>query len=65
MTKKPPYLFEMEGLKRCSVCKRPFPQDAHINKAFAEHVLKAHLPGQTSEGVNQATARIARETTEK
>jgi hypothetical protein len=64
MTKKPPYLFEMEGIKRCSVCKRPFLQDAHINKAFAEHVLKAHQPGQTSEDFSQAAFRV-KEATEK
>jgi hypothetical protein len=33
--------------------------------AFAEHLLKAHMPGQKTEDVNQAAARIVREATEK
>ena len=32
--------------------------------AFAEHLAKAHKPGQTSEDANQAAARIVREATE-
>jgi hypothetical protein len=36
-----------------------------MSVAFAEHLLKAHKPGQTSEDVNQAAARVVRETTEK
>jgi hypothetical protein len=64
--KLPPHLIDDRGVKRCSVCKMPFLPDAQpsLSKAFAEHVIKAHRPGQTSEDVNPAAARIVRETTE-
>jgi hypothetical protein len=32
--------------------------------AFAEHLLKTHMPGQKSEDVNQSAARLVREPTE-
>lgn len=53
-------------LKRCSICGYPFQPDVKpsMSVAFAEHLLKAHQPGQTTEDVNQAAARIVRETTE-
>src|ERR1019366_5243442 len=53
-------------LKRCSICGYPFPPDAEpsVDRAFKDHLLKAHKPGQTTEDVNQAAARIVRETTE-
>jgi len=35
-----------------------------MSVAFAEHLTKAHKPGQTSEDANQAAARIVKETTE-
>ena len=56
----PAHLFDDHGVKRCSVCKMPFPPDVKpsMSVAFAQHVLKAHQPGQTSEDVNQAAARI-------
>jgi hypothetical protein len=43
----------------------PFPSDIEpsLTKAFTEHVISNHRPGQTSEEVNQAAARIVRETT--
>ena len=67
-TKLPPHLMtdRSNNVKRCSVCGHPFESDAQpsVSKAFAEHVLKAHRPGQTSEDVNQAAARIVGETTE-
>jgi hypothetical protein len=65
--KLPPRLIADGDVKRCSVCGYPFPADvmASIDTAFAEHLRKAHKPGQTSEDVNQAAARIVRETTEK
>lgn len=54
------------GTGRCSICKMPFVHDINptMSEAFAEHVRKAHRPGQTTEDVNQAAARIVRETTE-
>ena len=54
-------------LKRCSVCGYPFPPDAQptVDRAFRDHLIKAaHQPGQTTEDVNQAAARIVREATE-
>ena len=64
-TKLPPHLIDYQGAKRCSICKMPFPSDIEpsLTKAFAEHVISNHRPGQTSEEVNQAAARIVRETT--
>jgi rubrerythrin len=61
-----PHLIADGNLKRCSVCGYPFEADVKpsMSCAFAEHVLKTHQPGQTSEDVNQAAARIASETTE-
>jgi len=45
----------------------PFPPDAPPSQeeAFAEHVRRAHRPGQTSEDVNQAAFRIVREAAER
>jgi len=64
-TKLPPHLIDYRGAKRCSICKMPFPPDSNptINLAFAEHVVEAHRPGQTTEDVSQAAARIVHETT--
>jgi hypothetical protein len=38
----------------------PFPSDAQpaLYKAFAEHVKTNHRPGQTTEDINEAAARI-------
>jgi hypothetical protein len=57
----------MDGVKRCSICKRPFLPDVKPSPsvAFAEHVLKAHQPSQTYEDLSQAAARIVREMTDK
>lgn len=64
--KLPPHLIDYQGARRCSICKMPFPPDAppSQDEAFAEHVLRAHRPGQTSEDVNQSAARIVQETTD-
>ena len=61
----PPHLIADGNIKRCSVCGYPFPADIHpsMSVAFADHLSKAHKPGQTREDVNQAAARIVRETT--
>ena len=61
----PPHLFADGDLKRCSVCGHPFDSDVKpsVSVALADHVLKDHKPGQTTEDVNQATARIVREAT--
>ena len=62
-----PHLISDGRLKRCSVCKHPFFLDGvhSIESVFAQHVSAHHNSGQTSEDVNQAAARIVRETTEK
>ena len=62
-----PSLIPDGNLKRCSVCGYPFAADVHpsMSVAFAEHLLKAHQPGQTSEDVSQAATRIVREATKK
>jgi hypothetical protein len=59
----PPHLVADGNLKRCSVCGYPFPADIRpsMSVAFAEHLLKAHKSGQSTEDVNQAAARIVRE----
>ena len=64
-TKMPPHLIADGRLQRCSVCKQPFFPNAQptVEAAFAKHVLAHHQPGQTSEDVNQAAARIVREAT--
>ncbi len=61
-----PHLIADGNLQRCSVCGFPFDSDEKpsMSVAFAEHLSKAHKPGQTNEDVNQAAARIVRETTE-
>ncbi len=65
--KLPPHLISYQGARRCSICKMPFAPDVKpsVDEVFAEHVIKAHRPGQTTEDVNQAAARIVRETTER
>jgi len=62
-----PHLVADGNWQRCSVCGYPFEPDVHpsMTVAFAEHLRKAHQPGQTSEDVNQAAARIVGESTEK
>src|ERR1039458_3670197 len=62
-----PHLIADGDVKRCSVCGYPFLADemASIDTAFAEHLRKAHKPGQTSEDFNQAAARVVREATDK
>ena len=69
MTRKklPPHLVADGDVKRCSVCGHPFPAHmmASIDTAFAEHLRKAHLPGQTTEDSSQAALRIVREATEE
>ena len=69
MTKKPssePHLIRNGNLERCSVCGYPFPTDVHpsLSVAFAEHLQKAHQPGQTTEDSSQAALRVVREATE-
>jgi hypothetical protein len=61
----PPHLFADGDLKRCSVCGHPFDPDVKpsMSVLFAAHLLKDHKPGQTTEDVNQAAARIVREAT--
>ncbi len=60
-------LVDYGDVMRCSVCEFPFDPDIKpsLSVAFREHLFKAHAPGQTSEGLNQAAARIVKETTEK
>ncbi len=62
-----PYLIDYQGAQRCSICKMPFPPDAlpSQDEAFAEHVRRAHRPGQTTEDFSQAAVRIVREATDK
>ena len=62
-----PHLIADGNLKRCSVCGYPFPPDVKpsMSVAFAEHLSKAHKPGQTTEDFNQAAARAVRESTDK
>ena len=61
-----PRLVADGNLQRCSVCGYPLPADVHpsMSVAFAEHLLKAHQPGQTTEDSSQAALRIVREATE-
>ncbi len=65
-TKLPPHWVLDGNVKRCSVCGHPLlPQvEVSIDAVFAEHVRTAHQPANTSEDVNQAAARMVRETTE-
>ena len=62
----PPHLVPDGKLERCSVCGYPFPTDVRpsMSVAFAEHLLKAHRPGQTTEDSSQAALRVVREATE-
>ena len=61
-----PSLIRVGNLYRCSVCGYPFPKDVRpsLSVAFAEHLLKAHQPGQTTEDSSQAALRVVREATE-
>jgi len=61
-----PHLIRDGNLERCSVCGYPFPADVRpsMSVAFAEHLLKAHQPGQTTEDSSQAALRVVREATE-
>jgi hypothetical protein len=61
-----PRLIRNGNLGRCSVCGYPFQTDVRpsLNVAFAEHLLKAHQPGQTTEDSSQAALRVVREATE-
>jgi|SRR5271157_4074777 len=61
----PPHLIADGNLKRCSVCGYPFPPDVQpsMSVAFADHLSRAHKPGQTNEDFSQAAARIVREAT--
>src|SRR5271157_5025358 len=61
-----PRLIRDGNLMRCSVCGYPFPADVHpsMSVVFAQHLLKAHQPGQTTEDSSQAALRIVREATE-
>ncbi len=54
-SKLPPRLIADGNLKRCSVCGYPFQPDVQpsMSVAFADHLSKAHHPGQTTEDVNQ------------
>ncbi len=66
-SKLSPQLIADGNLKRCSVCGYPFPADVKpsMSVAFADHLLKAHKPGQTTEDFNQAAVRVVGEATEK
>jgi hypothetical protein len=61
-----PHLIELDGVKRCSVCKHPFESNVKLSLslAFRKHVATAHKPGQTTEDFSQAAVRIGREATE-
>jgi hypothetical protein len=54
--KTEPRLIADGNLQRCSICGYPFPADIRpsMSVAFAEHLMKAHKPGQTGEDFNQA-----------
>jgi hypothetical protein len=60
------HLIRDGNFQRCSVCGYPFPADVRpsMSVAFAEHLLKAHQPGQTTEDSTQAALRVVREATE-
>jgi hypothetical protein len=62
-----PQLIAAGNLKRCSVCGYPFLPDVKpsMSVAFADHLLRAHKPGQTTEDFSQAAVRVGREATEK
>ena len=64
--KSEPYLIRDGNLERCSVCGYPFQTDVRpsMSVAFAEHLSKAHQPGQTTEDSSQAALRVVREATE-
>jgi hypothetical protein len=49
-SREEPRLLADGNLKRCSVCGYPFEPDIapSMSVAFAEHLRKAHQPGQTS-----------------
>jgi hypothetical protein len=57
--KLPPRLIADGDLQRCSICEYPFPADVRpsMSVAFADHLLKAHRPGQASEDSSQAVAQ--------
>ena len=59
------HLISDGDLKRCSVCKYPFPPDVKpsVDVAFSEHLRKAHKPGQTTEDASQAAFRVVQEAT--
>ncbi len=46
-------------LQRCSACGYPFQADEKpsMSVAFAEHLMKVHSSGQTSEDVNHASGK--------
>lgn len=50
-SKLPSRLIADGNLRRCSICGHPLPADVQpsVTVAFAEHLLKAHKPGQTTE----------------
>jgi hypothetical protein len=66
-TSREPHLIADGNLQRCSVCGYPFESDVHpsMSVAFAEHLSKAHQPGQTSEDFSQAAFRAVKEATDK
>jgi hypothetical protein len=41
---KTPHLTSVDGVKMCSVCKQPFPENSQpsVRKAFAQHVRTVH-----------------------
>lgn len=63
-SKAEPHLIADGKLQRCSVCGYPFQADEKpsMSVAFAEHLMKAHKPSQTSEDFSQAAARMVKET---
>jgi hypothetical protein len=65
-TKLPPHWTSDGKVKRCSVCGYPFPPEVRpsIDTAFAEHLRKAHQPGQISNDFRQATVRDAGKSTD-
>ena len=52
-----PRLIADGNLQRCSVCGYPFPADVRPSMAvaFAEHLMKDHLPGQTREDESRSS----------
>lgn len=61
-----PQLIKFYNAMRCSFCMMPFPADAKpsMSVVFAEHLRKAHQPGQMTEDSSQTALRVVGEATE-